>query len=123
MRNWKKGMIGVVCAAMVFGTPGVMYAAGCELSIKLPTVTKYTATFSYGTGGNTLKLATKFYETHKTTGQVYHDDASNKYGFGSTTTISVSRTSDEGYEYTKVEAWGYANDEEVAKTVYDLKSK
>lgn len=111
MRKWKKLLV-FLCALMMIGTPTILYAANTYASqgivAKEFTNQRYDVVYSYGNGGNTLKLVVNFTEQHTTTGQIYSSSQS-EYAFGSETYAELVRNADLGYEYTALNAYGYLN--------------
>lgn len=112
MKKWQKKLAICLCALMMIGTPTILYAANTYAAqgvmAKEFTKQRYDVVYSYGNGGNTLKLVVIFTERHTTTGQVYTSSQSD-YAFGSETYAELVRNADLGYEYTALNAYGYLN--------------
>lgn len=96
-----------VCALAVAGSSMLCYATSAGISA---TVTKGSVKGTYDCGkyGGTVSIRVHWWEKHKTTHQDY-SDWTGRSASGNTTSVSVSRNSDEGYEYTRADFYGFYN--------------
>lgn len=79
--------------------------AGITATVELK---EYTGKYQYGNGNNILKIRSLFNEIHSTTNQKYINEKSATATPGHTSVV-VYRKPDLGYNYTKVDFWGYVN--------------